>query len=80
MNDFLHLALLFEYSKFIKHCCQCFVLLYVPYITDIFIFSPQGGGPRRNTGQRGGGGNFGAHPGRGGAHRGMTTAFAQPTY
>ncbi|CAH8530303.1 unnamed protein product [Schistosoma intercalatum] len=38
------------------------------------------GGPRRNTGQRGGGGNFGAHPGRGGAHRGMTTAFAQPTY
>ncbi|VDO49329.1 unnamed protein product [Schistosoma margrebowiei] len=47
---------------------------------NILIFPPQGGGPRRNTGQRGGGGNFGAHPGRGGAHRGMTTAFAQPTY
>ncbi|CAH8496173.1 unnamed protein product [Schistosoma turkestanicum] len=39
----------------------------------------RGNGPRRSTGQRGGG-NFSAHPGRGGAHRGMATAFAQPTY
>ncbi|KAK4471703.1 hypothetical protein MN116_005105 [Schistosoma mekongi] len=38
----------------------------------------RGNGPRRNIGQRGGG-NFVVHPGRG-AHRGIATAFAQPTY
>ncbi|KAH8877179.1 Caprin-1 [Schistosoma japonicum] len=38
----------------------------------------RGNGPKRNIGQRGSG-NFGVHPGRG-AHRGIATAFAQPTY